>query len=528
MMIDNDPALTFPPIGECKAHGDYDVFAVDRIARLVIARVDGDVAVKAHVVLAFLLIVLGGSSAGGRALGVSLAGAAFLAFDWFFLPPYNTFVISDPLDWLVLIAFLVTGVVAAQLLEWRRQETELARQRADEIDRLATLGAETLNAPRAEDALGAIANVIRQAMGTEYCEIFLRDGPALRLAGHSRGELPTSEQAGLLAYAVDHAEAAAERSDGTLTLLGDALSSSRSMESPPVLLADLLALGIPLRVRERIVGALRLSSSRPFSVSDDQRRILGALSYYAALGAERVRLAAAEEEAESLRRADRLKDALLASVSHDLRTPLTAIKGIANEVWNGGDPHRAQIIEEEADRLNVLVGDLLELSQLNAGSLGVTTALNTVDEVVGAALERVEAAHGAGRIDVHIANEGDILVGHFDFAHTMRVLTNLLENALKYSPPDCPVTLRAWKDHDVVRFVVEDGGPGIPASDAERIFEPFFRGSAIADGTRGTGLGLSIARQLAEVQRGTLTYETRVGGGSRFVLSLAAATAPMA
>ena len=478
---------------------------------------------KAHVVLAFLLIVLGGSSAGGRALGISLAGVAFLAFDWFFLPPYNTFVISDPLDWLVLISFLVTGVVAAQLLEWRRQETELARQRADEIDRLATLGAETLNAPRAEDALGAIASVIRQAMGTEHCEIFLRDGSALRLAGHSNGGIPAREEGGLLAYTVERAEAAAERSDGTLTLLGDALSAARSMEGPPMLLADLMALGIPLRVRDRIVGALRLSSSRPFNVSGDQRRILGALSYYAALGAERVRLAATEEEAETLRRADRLKDSLLASVSHDLRTPLTAIKGIANEVWNGGDPQRALVIEEEADRLNELVDDLLQLSQLNAGSLRVSKALNTVDEVVGAALERVEGAHGVGRIGVHIANEGDILVGQFDFAHTMRVLTNLLENALKYSATDSPVTLRAWKECDVVRFVVEDEGVGIRPGDADHIFEPFFRGAGIPDGSRGTGLGLSIARQLAEVQGGALYYEHRTGKGSRFVLTLPAA-----
>ena len=480
---------------------------------------------KAHVALGFLLIVLGGSSAGGRALGVSLATVAFLAFDWFFLSPYSTFVVADPLDWLVLIAFLVTGVVAAQLLEWRRQEAELARQRADEIDRLATLGAETLNAPRAEDALGAIASVIRQAMGTEHCEIFLRDGSTLRLAGHSNGER-ASDVGGLVAYTVSRAEAAAQRSDGTLTLLGDALSSARSPEAPTALLTDLLALGIPLRVRDRIVGALRLSSPRPFSVSGDQRRILSALSYYAALGAERVRLAAAEEEAESLRRADRLKDALLASVSHDLRTPLTAIKGIANEVWNGGDPQRALIIEEEADRLNELVDDLLELSQLNAGSLRLSMALNTVDDVVGAALERVEGAHGRGRIDVHIANEGDILIGQFDFAHTMRVLTNLLENALKYSPSGTPVTLRAWKDNSVVRFVVENEGAGIPPGDVDHIFEPFFRGSAVPDGARGTGLGLSIARQLAEVQGGALTHEPGAGKGSRFVLTLPAAVGP--
>lgn len=482
---------------------------------------------KAHVALGFLLIVLGGSSAGGRALGVSLATAAFLSFDWFFLPPYNTFVVADPLDWLVLIAFLVTGVVAAQLLEWRRKEAELARRRADEIDRLAILGAETLNAPRAEDALGAIASVIRQAMRTEHCDIFLRDGSVLRLAGHSNGESPASEQGGLLAYTVDRAEAAAERSDGTLTLLGDALSSAHSLEAPPALLADLLALGIPLRVRDRIVGALRLSSPRPFSVSGDQRRILGALSYYAALGAERVRLAAAEEEAESLRRADRLKDALLAAVSHDLRTPLTAIKGIANEVWNGGDPQRALIIEEEADRLNELVDDLLELSQLNAGSLRISMALNTVDDVVGAALERVEGAHGTGRIDVHIANEGDILVGQFDFAHTMRVLTNLLENALKYSPSGSPVTLRAWKDHRAVHFVVEDEGAGIAPDDVDHIFVPFYRGSGVPDGARGTGLGLSIARQLAEVQGGALSYEPGARRGSRFILTLPAAVGPL-
>lgn len=498
------------------------LFVVSGVMLTVRTRLD-----KAHVTLAFLLVVLGGSSAGGRALGIALAGAAFFAFDWLFLPPYNTFVISNPLDWGVLIAFLVTGVVAAQLLEWRRQEAEIARQRAEEIDRLATLGAETLNAPRAEDALDAIASVIRQAMRTARCEIYMRQSPGgLRLAGRSATDDRLGGDGGLLTYTVDHAEAAAERSDGTLTLIGDALNTTRTDLTLPSPLNDLRALGIPLSVRERIVGALRLSSPEPFSLTDDQRRVLSALSYYAALGAERVRLANVAEEAESLRRADRLKDALLAAVSHDLRTPLTAIKGIANEVWNGGDPLRAQIIEEEADRLNVLVGDLLELSQINAGSLRVTTALNTVDDVVGASLERVEAAHGTGRIEVQIANEGNILVGAFDFAHTMRALTNLLENALKYSPGDSPVLLRAWREGDRLRIVVEDRGPGVVPGDEERIFEPFFRGTGVSDGVRGTGLGLSIARELAEVQQGSLRHEARDQGGSRFVLDLPAGAPP--
>ena len=484
---------------------------------------------KAHVALAFLLVVLWGSSVGGRALGVSLAAAAFVSFNWFFLQPYNTLVISDPLDWIVLLAFLFTGVTAAQLLERQRHQAELAEQRAEEIDRIATLGAENLNAPRAEDALDAIAAVIRDAMGTDSCSIFLRRHQTeLRLAGRSPQHAGPEADPSLLSYTIDRAEVAAERADGTVTLIGDAVHEPPTPEGMRTPLTDLRALGIPLSVRARVVGALRLASHEPFSLSEDQRRVLGALSYYAALGAERVRLAEAEEQTESLRRADRLKDSLLAAVSHDLRTPLTAIKGIANEVWRGGDPERAIIIEEEADRLTVLVDDLLELSQLNAGSMRVSVALNTVDDVVGAALERVEAAHGAGRIQVDIASDGEILVGRFDFAHTMRALINLLENAIKYSPPGAPVGLRARRVGDEVLFIVDDAGAGVAPDDRERIFEPFYRGRAVADGIRGTGLGLAIARQLAEAQGGSLTYAAREMGGSRFVLAVSAGESPTA
>ncbi|MEO8620309.1 MAG: DUF4118 domain-containing protein, partial [bacterium] len=234
---------------------------------------------KAHIALAFLLVVLGGSSAGGRALGLSLSVSAFFAFNWVFLPPYYTFVIADPLDWLVLFAFLVTGIVAAQLLEWRRREAELARARADEIDQLATLGAETLNAPRAEDALDAIAAVIRSAMGTDRCEIFMRETDGtLHMAGRSHATSQSESSSSLLTYTVQHAEAAAERSDGTLTLIGDAVNTARTGEHDVDPLADLLALGIPLNVRERVVGALRLSSIRPFGLTDDKRRVLSALA----------------------------------------------------------------------------------------------------------------------------------------------------------------------------------------------------------------------------------------------------------
>lgn len=317
---------------------------------------------KAHFALLFLLVVLGGSAVGGRVLGIALASVAFLLFDVWFLPPYNTLRVADPFDWLVLLTFLVTGIVGAQLLERQRREND--------------------------------------------------------------------------------------------------------------------------------VGRLRVI---------------------------------AEEEAKTLRRTDRLKDALLASVSHDLRTPLTTIKGIANEIARGGDPTRAYVIEEEADRLTTIVADLLDLSQLASGEMVVRATVNTADDVVGAALQRVESAFGERRIGTVLEGEWTRLVGHFDFVHTMRILSNLLENAAKYAPLDAAITLRVSRQGEVLLFAVEDEGVGIAEADRERIFEPFVRGEGATRGIRGTGLGLSIARRLAEVQGGHLDYFPGDVRPSRFVLSLPAA-----
>jgi two-component system sensor histidine kinase KdpD len=433
---------------------------------------------KAHVALILLLVVLGGSAYGGRMLGLTLSGLAFLLFDLVFLPPYYQLRVADPFDWLVLIAFLVTGIVAAQLLERQRHEAEVARQRAVEIDRLATLGAETLNAPRPDDALHAIASVIAQAMHVDRCDIEIADG------GDSNGA----------------------RGDGT-----------NSSTEPPLPAREMRR---PLEVRGMRVGTLLLRSARPFLLSRDQERVLGALSYYAALGVERIRLGHAEEEADALRRADRVKDALIASVSHDLRTPLTTIKGIADEIGRGGDATRAWVIEEEADHLSALVDDLLDLSQLSAGQMKVAPALNTVDDAIGAALQRVESALEDRVVNVALGAEWPLLVGRFDLAHTTRILANLLENAARYTPASTPVRVRAWRDAPWLCIAVEDAGGGVSVEERERIFEPFVRGTGAERQTRGTGLGLSIARQLAEVQGGQLTYEPDERVHSRFVLRL--------
>jgi len=310
---------------------------------------------EAHVALVFLLVVLGASAAGGRLLGVTVALAAFLAFDWFFLPPFNTLWVRNPFDWLVLLVFLVTSVVAAQLLYRAR--------------------------------------------------------------------------------------------------------------------------------------------------------------------AERV----AVERAEASREADKLKDALLASLSHDLRTPLTTIKALAHELQTLGD-ERTLIIEEEADRLNRLVTDLLEVARLEGGALPLDIQTNAADDLLGAVMQQVSGRPDHDRLKVSLENPAALSFGRFDFVHSLRILGNLVDNAFKYAPPGSSIELTGGLEKDALVFRVSDHGSGIPTSERDRVFTPFYR-SPKASGQQSSGLGLSIARGLAEAQGGTLTYAERNGGGAMFELRLPAVTA---
>jgi two-component system sensor histidine kinase KdpD len=460
---------------------------------------------KAHTALIYLLIVLAGSVWSGRTLGLALAGSAFLLFNWFFLAPYNTLVISNPLDWLILVAFLIVSVVAAQLLHRERRRAEEARQRADEVDRLATLGAEALNAARADQALVAIASAIRDTLGIQTCQIHLGPG------AHDTGGAVEA----LVEWAAQSGQVVRRNADGTAGLAGGpdqlfavGLGSAEAVR----------ALLVPLRVRDRVVGVLELADETSVRLDPGQRRFLSALAYYAALAVERVRLSAEAGRAEALRETDRLKDALIASVSHDLRTPLTTIKALAHDLRSSGDD-RAITIEEEADRLNRLVADLLDLSRLQAGGMSMHLELNAVDDLVGSLVQQVSGALGNRELRVSLNGEA-LLVGRFDLAHSLRILVNLVENAHKYAPPGTAIDLRVYRQDGQIAFAVGDRGPGVPLDQRERIFEPFYRAPGRPPDVGGAGLGLTIARRLAEAQHGTLEYQPRPAGGSVFTLRL--------
>jgi two-component system sensor histidine kinase KdpD len=509
---------------------------------------------QAHVTLIYMLVVLGGSASGGRVLGLTLACACFLLIDYFLQTPYDTLSVDKPLDWLVLLAFLVTATVATQLLGRANAEAQAARRRADEIDRLAALGAETLSAGRADDALAAIAKVIRETTGAAECQLYVagqaggfRPGArAAAAAGTSRSDVqrphgqpdgdpgtaradgpegngqadPTTLET--VAWVAEHRWAATERLDGTPVRTIATQGASAALDTA---LAPARALLLPLVAHDRSVGVLRLADRSGLHLDPARRRFLDALSYYAALGIERLQLVAEAEHAEALREADRMKDALLASVSHDLRTPLTTIKALAHDLAGDGD-ERASVIEQQSDRLNHMVADLLDLSRLNAGGVPVHTEINAAEDLVGAAIQQVAGTLANRELRTGIALREPMPVGRFDFVHSLRILVNLIENALKYSPADTPIDIAMRGEGEMIAIAVADRGPGVPAAERERIFEPFYRpaGGVSPDGARsgGAGLGLAIARRLALAQGGSLTYEDRPGGGSIFTLRLPA------
>ena len=448
--------------------------AVVAIATLVMVTMRGRID-QPHVVLIYLLIILFASASAGRVLGFTLACLGFVLIDYYFQPPFAEVMVDKPVDWLALVSFLITALVSTQLLARAQSEAEESRRRAVEVETLARLGSATLSVGRAEDALLRIAEVIRTTLGMSEC----------RIIPTSQSELPANTEM-------------VKRPRDGVTRIVRALS-----------------------VQDRAVGSLVLANETPVELDAAQLRFLDAITYYAALAVDRVRLVAEAEHAEALREAARLKDVVLASVSHDLRTPLTTIKALAQSSAMQGNKSAAAI-EEQADRLTRMVNDLLDLSRLKGGGFAAKSELNTAEDLIGAAVRQTRGLFGDRTLRTVIDLDSPALVGHFDFSQSLRVLCNLLENAVRYSPPGADVELEARRDGDQLVLSVADRGPGISEDDVARVFEPFYRARSAAPDAGRAGLGLSIARTLAEIQGGDVKYSVRRGGGSVFSLCLPA------
>ena len=403
----------------------------------------------------------------GMAYAIPVAVASMLAFNWFHLPPLYTFTVAEGSNWFALATYVVVAVTVSVLADRVRRRAAEAEQREREAALLADVAGELLGGRGLQGELESMSARTAQVLGVSRARIELgRHAPP---AG----------------------------------------------EAPLALEAD-----------KRMVGTLYLPEGEAPSLAE-RGRFLPALASLLAVAVDRERLEREAVDADALRRSDTVKTAVLQAVSHDLRSPLTAIRaaadGLKSEQLELNDFDRAELVETiriETRRLDRLVSNLLELSRLQADAAPPAPELWSVDELVGQALEEV---HGSERVEVVFAHE--VPPVQVDATQIQRVLANLLENALKFSSPEAPVQVRVTATRKEVIVRIVDRGPGIPESELERIFEPFQRGG---DAGRGAGLGLAIARGFAEANAGRVWAESDPGQGASFALALPLVEQPVA
>ncbi len=438
----------------------------------------------------YLLVVLGVASVYGRGPAVAAALAAFLADDFFFVGPPDAFTIADPgaalADWLTLIVLLVAALVTGQVAARARRRAEEAARRAREI---------------------ALLHAVSDAMGGAEGDL---DG-ALAVA------------AARITAALDWVRWTAARLDGPA---GDAPRVAPDRAAAGGATAGGPTLVLPLRAGGRPLGTLELCpapGAAPPTGAD--RRLLATLAAQLGLTVERERLRGLAAEAAALRRADALKSALLAAVSHDLRTPLAAIVATAGNLlaedvaWTARERHDfAAAIEGEARRLDRLVTNLLDVSRIEAG--GLRPRLGWYD--LGALLDEVlgHSRHLLARHRVVVAAADDLPPLALDYVQVAQVLVNLLENATKYAPAGTTVCLGTRRVADEVVVTVMDEGPGVPAGAGDRLFAPFYRAGEPGRGPHGTGLGLAVAHGFVAAHGGRIWAENRPGGGACFAFAL--------
>ncbi|MGH7616496.1 MAG: DUF4118 domain-containing protein, partial [Gemmatimonadaceae bacterium] len=411
---------------------------------------------QSHVTLTLLLVVLGASAGGGRWLGFALAIAGFILIDYFFQPPYDLLSVDKPLDWIVLLAFLASAFVATELMVRGRDEAETARRRMEEIASLSRIGSEMLRFARPEDALAAVTELVQHTIHVSRVAVLATQPSGLgTVVATPAGEAAPAIE-GLLAERVaEHERDGAARAAAVLvdgSVIGEPIDRITQLRA-------ITALALPLLVETRRVGVLVISARAPFELDGAQRRFLASIGHYAALGAERVRLVAEARHAADLREENRAKDEVLATVSHDLRTPLTTIKLLAQSAAARGEPN-ALAIEEQSDRLSEMVTNVLDLSRIRAGGVSLDIELNTAEDLVGAAIRRAGGLMDGRRIEPRLDLGDPPASGRFDFVQTLRIVGNVLDNALRYTTPGSSVEIETAREGEWLVIRIRDRGPG--------------------------------------------------------------------
>lgn len=439
----------------------------------------------------------------GRGPSLLTAVLGVLCFDFFLVPPYYAFAVTDTQYLITFAVLFIVSLVTSSLTTRVREQAEAAIHREAQTLSLHDLARDLTSAAD----LSQITRIIVTHIGEGFdrqAAIFLPENGQVRLVDSTPDFRLEENDLAVANWAFEH-DAPAGRGTDTLP--------AASIRCLPLKTANALVgvLGIRPQAAERLL-------------TPEQRQTLAAFANQAALGIERALLSKQAQETELSKATELLQTALLNSISHDLRSPLVAITGalsVLEEDDGALDPPTRQALVEnarsEADRLNRLVGNLLNMTRIQAGALRLSLAPCDLGDVISSSLEAVEGRLEGREVQVEI--EPGLPLATLDFVLIVQVLVNLLDNAIKYSQAGQVIEIHATQEPDCLQIAVEDRGPGIPPEDLERVFDKFYRVHRPGSVT-GTGLGLSICRGIVEAHGGTIHAENRPLGGTRIVLCL--------
>jgi len=453
---------------------------------------------KSNIVMLLLLAVVFSALRHGRGPAVLAAFVSVAAFDFFDVAPRFTFAVSDVQYLVTFAVMLIVALVIGQLTAGLTYQARVATLREDRVRALYELSRDLAAALMPEQ----IVEIGTRVLQAEF------EARAVFLLLDADDRLVVPEAAGLDAslanWALAHAEAAGQ---GTGTLPASAM------------------LYVPLKAPMRVRGVVALALRNPPRLNvPEQRRLLDTFASLLAIALERIHYVDVAQKTTVQMESERLRNALLGAISHDLRTPLAALAGMADSLQLTTPPlapahaEIAQSLREAALRMNALVNNLLDMARLESGRIALNLQWQPLEEVVGSALRSLGTLF-AGRHPIRVALPADLPLLQFDAVLIERVLANLLENAAKYTPTGSTISVGAAATRESVEVWVADEGPGLPPGREELIFEKFERGRK-ESATPGVGLGLAICRAIVAAHGGSIRGETRAEGGARFVFTL--------
>jgi two-component system sensor histidine kinase KdpD len=440
------------------------------------------------IALTYLLAIVAVSTAWGLTVAVVMSIAAMLSFNYNFLPPIGKLTVADPQNWVALFAFLAVAVLVSQLSNRAKQKAEDASARRREIEKLYLFS----------QGLLEFGNVIQlqNRIPSQIVEIFEVGAAALLLADKQK----------------------VYRSGPVVPQLDvESLKANVLREEPLIDAATSLSF-MPVRMGMRSFGSIGITGTVL------TRQTLESIGTLTAVAIERARAVEQLGQTEAAREGERLRTALLDSVTHALRTPLTSIKASVTNLLSNPNVSTAQraelltIVNEETDRLNRLVGEAGEMAQLDAGEVELNLAPHAIGDVIHAALEQTVKSLCGREVRMNVAaNLPNVSV---DLKRITDALVQLIDNAHRYSPADQPITITAEAAGDFVVTSVADRGAGIDEQEQALIFEKFYRGKDQRFQVQGTGMGLPIAKAIIEAHRGTISLTSQRGHGSVFSFTL--------